>query len=65
MKQPRLERIPDAASRMGVSTSQVYRELKAKRIGPLVRLGPRATALTTESIDNWINARIAEANART
>ena len=57
----RLERIPTAAGRMGVSTSQVYREIKAGRLGPLVKLGERASALPAEAVDAWINARISEA----
>lgn len=58
----RLERIPKAAGRMGVSPSQVYREIKAGRIGPLVKLGERASALPAEAVDAWIAARIAEAS---
>lgn len=57
----RLERIPTAAGRMGVSTSQVYREIRAGRLGPLVKLGERASALPAEAVDAWIAARIAEA----
>lgn len=57
----RLERIPAAAARMGVSPSQVYREIKSGRLGPLVKLGPRASALPAESVNRWIEARIAEA----
>ena len=56
-----LEKIPHAARRMGVSISQCYREIKAQRIGPLVKLGERASALPAESVDRWIAARIAEA----
>lgn len=63
MNPPRLERIHAAAARMGISTSQVYRELKAERLGPLVRLGVRATGIPAESVDAWINARIAEAKS--
>lgn len=59
----RLERIPQAAGRMGVSPSQCYREIKAGRLGPLVKLGPRASALPAEAVDSWIAARIAEAAA--
>jgi predicted DNA-binding transcriptional regulator AlpA len=61
----RLERIPAAASRMGVSTSQAYREIKAKRLGPLVKLGQRASAVPSTSVDRWIEARIAEASVQT
>lgn len=58
---PKLERIPAAAVRMGISTSQAYREIKAGRLGPLVKLGERASALPAEAVDKWIAARIAEA----
>ena len=56
-----LEKIPHAARRMGISISQCYREIKAQRIGPLVKLGKRASALPVESVDRWVAARIAEA----
>jgi len=56
-----LEKIPAAARRMGVSISQAYREIKAGRLGPLVKLGERASAVPACSTDAWIAARIAEA----
>lgn len=59
-----LEKIPAAARRMGVSTATVYRELKARRLGPLVKVGERASAISSESVDLWITERIAEANAQ-
>ena len=61
MQTQRLERIPSAAGRMGVSASQVYREIKAGRLGPLVKLGVRASAVPSEAVDGWIAARIEEA----
>lgn len=64
METKRLERVPQAAGRMGVSTSQAYREIKAGRLGPLVKLGPRASALPAEAVDAWIAARVQEANQR-
>jgi predicted DNA-binding transcriptional regulator AlpA len=57
-----LEKIPAAARRMGVSISQAYREIKAGRLGPLVKLGERSSALPAASVDAWIAARIAEAS---
>ena len=65
MEHQRLERIPAASNRMGVSVSQTYREIKAGRLGPLVKLGERASALPAEAVDAWIAARIAEATRRT
>ena len=56
-----LERIPAAAKRMAISVSQAYREIKSGRLGPLVKLGERASAVSSSSVDEWINARIAEA----
>lgn len=55
-----LEKIPAAARRMGVSISQAYREIKAGRL-QLVKVGLRASAVTSDSVDAWIVARIAEA----
>lgn len=55
---PSIERIPDAARRMAVSISQVYREIKAGRLGPLVKLGPRASGLPSSSVDEWIYEKI-------
>lgn len=55
---PAIERIPKAARRMAVSVSQVYREIKAGRIGPLVKLGPRASGLPSSSVDAWILGKI-------
>ena len=59
----RLERVPDAAKRMGVSVSQAYREIKSGRLHPLVKLGVRASAVPSTAVDRWISARIAEAEA--
>lgn len=56
-----LEKIPAAARRMGISISQAYREIKSGRLGPLVKLGERASAVPVSSTDAWIAARIAEA----
>lgn len=55
-----LEKIPAAARRMGVSISQAYREIRAGRL-QLVKVGLRASAVTSDSVDAWIAARIAEA----
>lgn len=64
-QRPSLEKIPtQAAPRMGLSTSQVYREIKAGRLGPLVKLGARSSAVPSESVDAWIASRIAEAASK-
>lgn len=55
---PAIERVPTAARRMAVSVSQVYREVKAGRLGPLVKLGERASGLPVAAVDAWIQAKI-------
>lgn len=57
-----LEKIPAAAHRMGVSVSQAYREIKAGRLWPLVKIGERASAVPAIAVDRWIEARISEAS---
>ncbi len=60
-----LEKIPTAAIRMAVSISEVYREIKRGRLGPLVKIGSRSSALHSASVDAWINSRIAETYQKT
>lgn len=60
----RLEKIPAAAQRCGMPVSQFYRELKSGRIGPLVKIGERASAVPSEAVDAFISARIAEAQGK-
>jgi predicted DNA-binding transcriptional regulator AlpA len=43
---------------MGISTCQAYREIKAGRLGPLVKVGERASALPAAAVDAWIQAKI-------
>lgn len=55
---PAIERVPAAARRMGVSVSQVYREVKSGKLGPLVKLGERASGLPVSAVDAWIQSKI-------
>lgn len=59
-----LEKVPHAARRMGISTCQAYREIKAGRLGPLVKIGERASALPAAAVDAWIQARIDQATKK-
>lgn len=62
---PSLERVPVAAKRMAVSTAQAYRELRnGRHPGPIVKLGPRASAVPVASTNQWIQARLSEARGR-
>ena len=53
-----LEKVPHAARRMGISTCSCYREIKAGRLGPLVKVGERGSALPAVAVDAWIQAKI-------
>lgn len=53
-----LEKVPHAAKRMGISTCSAYREIAAGRLGPLVKVGERASALPAAAVDAWIQAKI-------
>lgn len=52
-----LEKVPHAARRMGISVSQAYREVKAGRL-LLVKIGERASAIPSTSVDDWIKSKI-------
>lgn len=54
----RLERPRAAAARCGISISQLYREVKAGRIAPPVKVGERASAFPSDEIDRFINGCI-------
>ena len=56
-----LVKVPIAAQQMGCSTSHAYREIKSGRLGPLVKIGARASAVPASSVASWIESRIAEA----
>lgn len=61
---PAIERVPNAARRMGVSVSQVYREVKAGRL-LLVKLGERASGIPSAAVDAWVQSKIDAAQGTT
>lgn len=63
-KPVRLEKIAAAAIRMAISIPGVYREIKDSRLGPIIKLGPRASALDSADVDRWIATRMEEAKQR-
>lgn len=56
----RLERPRAAAARCGISVSQLYREVKARRIAPPIKVGARASAFPSDEVDRFIADRIRE-----
>lgn len=59
---PRLEKIPAAAVRCGVSTAQFYRLAKAGNF-KIVKVGERASAVDAAEVDAFIRGRL-EAGAK-
>lgn len=55
---PRLEKVPAAASRAGLSTSQFYRLAKAGHFR-IVKIGERASAVSAAEVDAFIRDRLA------
>lgn len=55
-----LEKVPGAAKRSGLSTSQFYRVAKRDGIR-IIKVGDRASAVVSADVDAWISTRIAEA----
>ena len=60
----RLEKIPAAADRMCISLAQAYREIKAGRLGAIVKVGARSSALRSADVDRWIMDRLIESQGR-
>lgn len=48
-----LYRVPEAAERMGVSTSYLYVLINAGRV-PVVRISNRAVRIPVEALNNWV-----------
>ena len=56
----RLERPSVAAARIGLSVSQLYREVHAGRLKPPIKIGERASGWPSDEIDAFIAERIRE-----
>lgn len=54
----RLIRVRDAAAKMCVSVSFVYREIKAGNLGPLIKVGNHRSALNADHVDRWIAEKV-------
>ena len=50
--------IPQAAEATQTGKTKLYAEIKAGRLGPLVKIGERASALPAAAVDAWIQAKI-------
>lgn len=59
-----LERLPAVKARTGLSRSSLYRSIKSGDFPQPVKLGERASAWDSRSIDRWILGRIAARDAK-
>jgi prophage regulatory protein len=57
---PRLIRLHEVKSRVGLGRSAIYAKMKQGDFPESVHLGARAVAWRSDEIDDWINARIVE-----
>ena len=57
----RLLRLPDVEARTGLRKSAIYEGMKAGTFPACLKLGTRASAWPSSSIDAWIAERIATA----
>jgi prophage regulatory protein len=62
----RLLRLPEVEARTGLKKSAIYAGMKASppTFPPCIKLGPRAAAWSSSSIDAWIADRIATAQRK-
>lgn len=51
---PRLLRLPEVCSQVGLSKSEIYRRIKAGSFPAPVKLGAKSVAWPDESINEWI-----------
>lgn len=61
---PILERLPAVRARTGLSRSEIYRRAALGAFPAPIKLGQRASAWTSTSIDQWIRDRIAAADVK-
>ncbi len=57
---PRLLRLPEVQSIVGLRRSEVYRRIRSGTFPAPIRLGTNAVAWLQSDLDAWIAARVAE-----
>lgn len=53
-----LLRMPEVASRVGLSKSQIYRLIRLKEFPAPVRIGANSVAWPSQKIEGWITAKV-------
>jgi len=62
-KPTKLLRRPKVEERTGLSTTSIYEQMEAGTFPRPVPIGPRAVAWPEQVVEQWIQDRIAAANA--
>ncbi len=55
---------PETSRISGISRTEIWRQVKAKKFPQPVRLGPRCTRFSLEEVRAWVLARLAERDTR-
>lgn len=56
---PRLERLPEVCSRVGVKKSTLYKWISERKFPAPVRIGDNTVAWDSRAVDRWILSRLA------
>lgn len=59
-----LLRLPQVKLRSGLSRSEIYRRVALGTFPAPVKIGERASAWSSEEVERWMAARIAERDAK-
>ncbi len=59
-KPPRLIRLSEVRSLVGLSHTEVYRRIAAGQFPRQIQLGPKSVAWSETEVTNWISERVAE-----
>ena len=59
-KAPRLLRLPEVRSLVGLSHTEIYRRVSAGQFPRQIQLGPKSVAWSETEVTNWICERVAE-----
>jgi len=65
LKQPRrFLRLPEVKHQVGIGRTAIYQKIKSGEFPAPISLGPRAVGWTSDSIENWIEARVKAAGVK-
>lgn len=60
MAEPLFVRMKDLPAIVGISRAEIYKQIAEGRFPPPVKLGPKASAWTPDSLQAWRNKLVSE-----